>query len=120
MDKILKMREKHKIPDVSELTEKIIENLSIQKKEDEKRKQRIEGLKYKFHYCFTKPTFIFISKQFFLRLITEQETELRTVTSKLSTLVNDLANSDTVLEKKIDELQKHKEEIVSRKYFPYF
>ncbi|XP_043471083.1 uncharacterized protein LOC122504206 [Leptopilina heterotoma] len=83
MDKILKIREKHKLPDVSELTEKIIDNLNVQKKEDEKRKQKIE----------------------------EQETELRTVSSKLSSLVNELSNSDSILEKKIDELQKHKEEV---------
>lgn len=43
MDKISKIREKHQTSDVSELTEKIIENLKLMKNEDDKKKQIIEG-----------------------------------------------------------------------------
>ncbi|XP_051154923.1 uncharacterized protein LOC127277660 [Leptopilina boulardi] len=83
MDKISKIREKHQTSDVSELTEKIIENLKLMKNEDDKKKQIIE----------------------------EQELELRTVSSKLTSLLNEMDKSNSVLDDKIDELKKYKEEI---------
>lgn len=43
MDEILKIREKHNVPNLSELTERIIDKLITQKKEDEKQQHKVAG-----------------------------------------------------------------------------